>query len=613
MENVPSLTLLLSILRDITAWRGDLGKDVAFSSLKMQYLIEEAGDHIYYDHLPRFGKAFDKALSSNGFYDQRFFTDHSFPFAFLLESIFDHNGDLVKDPCINSIFFMRQLCYMFKKVNASCSKDNILAAVRDFHKIEDEMRNYCLNWSDDLIDTNHHLSFSDDLELASNTKLVDHFQKCADIISTSFPELICQDLSPRHGPGAVSDKKTGTDKYSFPYWPNKLQACFPYDAFASHCLLQNTTGNISFLNHEHPAKLIAVPKTPMKPRLIASEPSYHQYCQQAVLLWFRERLPWTLQRSISFRSQEPSRQMALESSLRGDTISMDLSSASDRLSCWTIERFFRRNPSIIMALHSIRSRYLIDTISSPPSYRMLKKYANQGSAVTFPLQSIIYATACISALLFEEGKSPSVANIGRAAKRVRIFGDDLIVPKKSHISTMRILNHIGFKINMGKTHIDGWFRESCGMDAYRGYNVTPVYVNNLRIERSGESLSSFVEMSNNAYKAGLFHLSACLRRVVLNNFKDAHIPVSKRNDLPCVAFSSFTSEYFEECKYDKHLQQLKSRCYTVGTRQTRGGRSSDSNLLQYFVEDPSPDSFWTHGFVIRNSTRLKVGWVLIAR
>jgi len=612
MSKLSGLSLLASILTDVEAWSRDHGQSVEFAKLRTQYLFEDLGDLFFYEVLPSYGKAFDKALSNQRMGVATLEGGHSFPLDFLLRNVFDHHGDVLESPCVNSIFFVRQYCYMMKKVNAQCSRENILKAVKDFHKIEDEMRNPSLDWSNDRLGDGLKLSFADDLEFASNRKLSEYFQRAADVVSTMLPEINTLELVPRHGPGAVSDKRSGEDKFPFPYWPTKLDAWFPYDAFASHNLLQGQA-NDTYVNHEHPARLIAVPKTPLKPRLIASEPSYHQYCQQAVLRWVRKNCPYPISLCVSFRQQELSRSRALSASKDGLDVSIDLSSASDRLSCWAVERFFRRNPSFLNVLHSIRTRMLMDPISENPKFRILKKYANQGSAVTFPVQSIIYATACIAAILFEGNSKVNAKTMVKAARKVRVFGDDIILPKTAHVSTMRILNLMGFRVNMNKTHVNGYFRESCGMDAYGGHNVAPVYVNNLRIERTAEALSSLVDVSNNLHTAGLFHAAAYVRSRVLKTFKDASIPVTRRHDLGCVAFSSFVSEHFEGCRYNKSLQQLEVRSYTVSAREARGERENDLSLLQYFVEEPAPTSLWKAGYLKSHRTRLCIRWVPIAR
>jgi hypothetical protein len=124
--------------------------------------------------------------------------------------------------------------------------------------------------------------------------------------------------------------------------------------------------------------------------------------------------------------------MVLQASLDRKLATVDLSDASDRLSCWTVERVFRCNPSILTALHAARTRYLFDevsfrTLKKDKNFLSLRKFASQGTAVTFPVMSLVML---IIALAASWGDTEPIdwRGIWKRKRQVRVFGDDIILP-----------------------------------------------------------------------------------------------------------------------------------------------------------------------------------------
>jgi len=62
-----------------------------------------------------------------------------------------------------------------------------------------------------------------------------------------------------------------------------------------------------------------------------------------------------------------------------------------------------------------------------------------------------------------------------------VYGDDIIVPTSVVDELVKLLGFLGFEVNTEKSFSDPdlRFRESCGLDAYNGVDVTPVYVRSL--------------------------------------------------------------------------------------------------------------------------------------
>jgi len=61
-----------------------------------------------------------------------------------------------------------------------------------------------------------------------------------------------------------------------------------------------------------------------------------------------------------------------------------------------------------------------------------------------------------------------------ARESILVYGDDVIVPTAYAGSAIDLLESFGLKVNRDKSCTQGFFRESCGVDAFKGVDVTPV-------------------------------------------------------------------------------------------------------------------------------------------
>jgi hypothetical protein len=221
--------------------------------------------------------------------------------------VFDSSGVLLEEPDVTAIAFLRQLCCLGKKIVVPCAPHRVKAAMEEYHGIESRTRTSTLEWGSDVLDPDgrhHTVRFHDgmvsDLHLdpslegercESVTELLGNLEHVCSKVSAAFGTPDVYALSNgegrdagavsglRHGQGAVSDNKRGNDKFHFPNWPDKLQHYFPFDGFGvlNHNHFEDRTYPSP---HEPPSKLCQVAKTAKAPRLIASEPTCHQWTQQ---------------------------------------------------------------------------------------------------------------------------------------------------------------------------------------------------------------------------------------------------------------------------------------------------------------------------------------------
>lgn len=649
----PLSALTFDACREFPDWHHVLGTfmDTLFHELST---FDETINFLMID-LPSVGKLYDKGLSS-GTFDYSLLTSKLNLRSSLADSLmsllrytFDEAGRSLQ-PEVNVVFYTRCLLYLYKKVEMECTDEATNIAFDDFVDIERELRIPSSNWGEVDFSAVPGLRFAD---LDEGPEVLRDLDKVAGILGNFIP-FDYRDIVPKHGPGSVSDLKRSEDKYTFPSWSAKLQAVFPKSYFttpwgdlqdlgdgepitdrflnSSDRLCPTCSFAVCRCNDPEPTsqeplgRLIGVPKTLKGPRLITVEPASHQFLQQGLMDWIRCNMHRILRNSIDFSDQQPSRDVALQASLDGSIATVDLSSASDRLSCWTVERAIR-NTELLKALNAVRTMDIV--LMRPGASResaerlSLKKFAGMGSAVTFPVQSIVYAMCAYTAVLRQRGLRINMRTLSSVSREVRVFGDDIAIPSEAVPVLVQILHALQLRVNTEKTHDTGCFRESCGMDAYRGVDVTPFYLSSLDIGRNPAILSSWVEVCNNAFLKGLWCTASYLQswiECITPFLAVAHVD-ERLGGLNLVTYSRSLPKAYDRgahslCRFDIDTQSRQYRVLIPVTVSSTGTRGTATDLLQYFLEKPSQDPLgdpkveqWQPGWLVRARTKFKFAWV----
>lgn len=555
--------------------------------------------------------------------------------------VFDSEGKLRGEPSVVAISTIVTITRTLSKAKLECNEKALRDEARNFKAIEDTLRTPSLNWLGDDLYHDHDqpmVSFGDlsrdkgpgqtelftefagsDWELAPLSARV--LSAVADRISSAFGNFHDErdrEL-PKHGPGRVSNQPVGVSKYHFSQWPTKLDAIFPYDLYARTDFgygEDRQRDRVQPTIVEMPSKLIAVPKTMAGPRLIASEPNQQQWIQGLVANQVIERMKGTaLKNCISFDNQSHNGALALSASSSGSHATVDLKSASDRLSCWSVERFFRANRTLLERIHASRTRMVLNRVHPSWNQLVLKKCFTQGNALTFPVQSICYGMIAISAVILANGGKVTKNTIEDASKRVRIFGDDIIVPTESLDCLVKILQACQLEVNQAKTFSKGKFRESCGVDAYDGVDVTPVYVKTVSTNPRHEQAESAIDSCNNLFLAGLWHTAEWLKATV--RYK---IPVvSARGN--AFGWKSFVGSDLSgfKIRWNSDLQRDEVKAYRLSDTSDRLDQPGAYKLFEYLLEKQrssfhhldflNPDSKSDRLIVGRKASVMKQGWV----
>jgi len=450
----------------------------------------------------------------------------------LWSRLFDERGLLLDDPDPTALFLLLTVCNLWKKVEVECRPGVIQDAYEEYFEIERDMTPSSPFWDGEdwpevtqtslsNLRWNHLIGPVDEV----HASLLEDYQFTINELVIPLGVFLPEDVVGRHGPGAVSDMGRKDDKYAFPTWPEKLDRLFPKD---HHAVLNASSELLDedapyLMDEEVYSYLTHVPKTQKAPRLIAEEPTCHQWIQQGVSDILRDRVKRSvLGRSIDFFDQTPSQDACRAASVSGDACTIDLSSASDRMSTWLVERVFSRNLSLLDAFQACRTRFLRqDRYEHLPESVKLKKFASMGSALTFPVQSIVFAclTIAVGRHLHPDQTLESIA------AQVRVFGDDIVCPVTWVVPLTELLTLCGLKVNSGKSFSHGKFRESCGLYAYKGHDVTPFRIRKTLSLVDGASHVSWLQGAYNAHIKGLWNTSQYMESQASLGRKFPSVPV----------------------------------------------------------------------------------------
>jgi hypothetical protein len=328
------------------------------------------------------------------------------------------------------------------------------------------------------------------------------------------------------------------------------------------------------------AKLISVLKNSSSRRTITVEPFLRQYLQQGLNAVLRETITECriLRNCLALTDQSKNQVLALEGSLTGKWATIDLKSASDLLSQKLVESVFRHHSRFYGCLMDSRSPFVYTGSDNGPD-ASLGKFAGMGNATTFPVQSVCFAVVSIAAILSNWGVKPSMGNIERASRLIRVYGDDIIVHSDHAHQVVKWLHDVGLKVNVKKSFLEGNFRESCGTEAYNGVDITPLYIRYWphQIGESPNVCAHLVSLSNHLWMQGLYSTSNYLKEKVEEFLGRA---------LPLVSSQSGSfgwhsrQDAVEPHKWCRNTHQFLTRTFALKPVKTRDRLTGYAALLK---------------------------------
>lgn len=228
-----------------------------------------------------------------------------------------------------------------------------------------------------------------------------------------------------------------------------------------------------------------VPKTALIDRFICIEPAVNVYLQLGLGSMIRSRLRAV---GIDLNSQERNRFLALEGSQDNSWATIDLSSASDTIARRLVRLLFSEYPELDVwyrVMESLRSPFTNYGSRKKPKWLLNHKFSSMGNGFTFELETLIFWALSSSAAEAVGGEVASV------------YGDDIIVSRNAYDAVTGLLETCGFTVNRRKSYATGYFRESCGMDAWDGYECPSYRLETLR------NIADVYSLHNGLYRCGL--------------------------------------------------------------------------------------------------------------
>jgi hypothetical protein len=391
---------------------------------------------------------------------------------------------------------VRQICLTLNKLKKGCTPKREASALENFTEIENSLSTFSLP-------AEEHAKF-----LAASSLLWGNM----------FTDFQCTDCIPVHGPGTTAERITGNGKFSWRRWHDRLEPYFPLidNGYPIGTPIDSEELKMVTIVPEHlesPVRVVTVPKTLKAPRIIAIEPVCMQYVQHGIQDWLYRRLEshWMSSGHVNFTDQKINQRLAMIGSETGQFATIDLSDASDRVPRDLAMEMFRSNRDLFDSIDACRS-----TSAKLPSGQIiapLKKFASMGSALCFPVEAMYFYTICVVALLDCNDLSYTFENAYRVSRDVYVYGDDIIVPTAYAGVVLDYLQKYNCKVNFNKTFYSGKFRESCGVEAFAGIEVTPIYVRQEPPENKHQasSIISWIATANLFYKKGMWRTTQFMR------------------------------------------------------------------------------------------------------
>lgn len=477
----------------------------------------------------------------------------------------------VGDQSVNDLVAARQIQAFYSKLDCLpvVGVDKRKAAIRRFIESEDMCR-----------DTNKRLKLAarglPDSEL--NAILYSAQTKIANVLG-SVPPL--DELNLSFGPGANTNV-LGTRANPRTKMSVVLECSHELAPTVAHLLSEMpswTAIHSADLNDEFwltnvdvvPGRVSFVPKNYSTDRSIMIEPILNSVLQRGIGRYMKERL---LKFGCNLYDQTRNQQLARSGSIDGLLATIDLSMASD---CLSIELVYSLLPlDWAEFLYSART----GQASFEGEIINLEKFSSMGNGFTFELESLIFYSLALSVADY----------LNQDVGLVSVYGDDIIIQSLAVPLLSRVLRFCGFVVNRQKSYCEGYFRESCGSDYYKGINIRPFYQKSLISDRNLYTMHNFF-IRNCEFDLASLVKTFCKPSLVIygpDGFGDGHLIGSHQLRLGRTERrKGWCGGYFDT--------------YSLRSRSVKGAMRGDYALPAYSVYVRSGEEGPTDPYITRGS------------
>jgi hypothetical protein len=586
-KSLDEVEIIATLLHDISLMHGAVFNTRAarLTINKVRRRCLKEGLSFLTKTLPKLGKALDKALSTDTPLDcvklgfkplpgtqlPRFLGE-------LFQQVLDRSGRPLLEPCVSSVKWLRQVLYLYYKYELPYTADQEQTVLDQFIEAERELTEQTPRFRrlaellGGIANTRNQCGMCrTDLEIARRARV---------LLAKVFSNFDASDIVPRHGPGVVATKQRLWEKYQWTNISSRITDLYPLDEFFCSSLGHVCDSFDKFdrlSSKDYPAKVLLVPKDSRGPRLISCEPVDFQWVQQGLreaIYQLVESHPLT-RYEIYFTDQVPNQKGALLGSLTGRYATLDLKEASDRVHLDLVRALFPEH--VFIALDAARSRS-----TELPDGRILplSKYAPMGSALCFPVMALTIWALLRAGL----GDASCLSPKYRATGKIHVYGDDVIVPTEQSARAIEVLESFGLKVNRDKSCTNGFFRESCGMDAFKGEPVTPVRLRTVwSSSPSADVYTSWISYANSFYDRRCFGVYDKLVQQLTGVYPV--IPSQEQVGLTCPSLRQATDNCMPiRTRFNSRLQRREYRVLVPIAPKVRREISGWEMLLRYFVE-----------------------------
>jgi len=627
--------LIAAVLHDVFETHGDVfdiaSRKNTLNKVRNRVALEGIG--FLTKTLPRLGKALDRALSSDTALDSislgfKPYKDSKFPklFGELFKRVLGQDGRLLPLPCAKCVKSLRQILYLFYKYELPYSDEQEQQVLDKFVRTEQELEAVSAK-----LDELKHLvdNTMPTARLSKEDMPVDVVRKARRALSDLFAFFDPKDIIPRHGPGAVATRQQLQEKYEWSNISAKITRTYEAETYFYASLSHfgdRLQEHQALSSKDLPARVVLVPKDSRGPRLISCEPVDYQWIQQGLgraIVSLVENNVLT-KYSVFFTDQVPNQHGALLGSMTGGYATLDLNEASDRVTLSLVRLLFPPHIYDVLANCRSSSTVLPDGMIIP-----LWKFAPMGSALCFPILALT-----IWAILYGVSHNAEYGigwyKFGKNRKRIvkdriHVYGDDVIVPTAQAEDAIKWLEYFGLKINQDKSCSKGFFRESCGVDAFKGVSVTPVRLRTVwTSSRSPDSYTSWIAYANSFWERGYLHTYDYIVRHL--SLLYGPIPTKDRVENTVPSLCGVSKHIVKpHSRYNVDLQKTERLCWVTTNKSVRVRTDGWNKLFRFFIEAASkrtvspsdqellsqvlhPESFSVSSYTRRNTSMLVKRW-----
>jgi len=504
--------------------------------------------------LPKLGKALDSGLISGVFKNIADFSVRKgtclprFTYS-CFARIFEDSGTLRPDPCVSTIYFLRQFLSLDGKLEKAYTQEQEKATVDGFRERQSKL-------GKTKLPRNHPV-------LYRAQRLITRMMKRCDLST----------ITPGHGPGGVAEGYDRFTRWDIRAWPSRAERWYPFNVYGSQSFEALCCQGAPVMEKISITKCSLVPKDFKGPRLISSESTATQYLQQGQMKLLMQYVDshWLLSRSIQFRDQTRNQEMCRRAFEDGMG-TLDLSNASDTVSAALVWYLFAGVPVLRSQLFCTRSQYM----DVKGERIRLTAFSPMGSAVCFPVETLVFWALSMASVRFvqhhwsAESKDSTVPSEIETASAVAVFGDDIIVPDYAMAVLIGTLTEVGCEVNVQKTCTLTPFRESCGAEYFNHTDVA--IIRNRRYDYDDRNkfinIPGLLDLQRKFFLCGLFSSAALLR-----TWAQEIVPIVTQKP-PCVTAwvcqNTRRIRFQLLAPYEQRLASLR------GYRGTRRCRATDS-------------------------------------